>query len=119
MDTMLRMLQRYGIPDPALAAVGAFSNPALQALYDALVARGSTALVEALKVGGLIEETDMVDLQAAIAGTTHVDLQTAYANLLAGSTNHLQAFVAALAALGVSYVPQVLDAAAFEQIMAL
>lgn len=118
MDSVLRFLEKYGIPDPALPGVGAFANPALQALYDALVARGSASLVDALGVGGFIEETDMVDLQAAIAGTTHADIATMYANLLAGSVNHLQAFVAALAALGVRYVPQVLDQAAFDEIVA-
>jgi len=119
MDSVLRFLDKYAIADPALPLVGKFRNPELQALYDMLIARGSASLDEALRVGGFIEETDMIDLQEAIDATTHTDLQTMYANLLAGSVSHLQAFVGALAALGVAYVPQVLDRKTFDEIMAM
>ncbi len=66
------LLVRYGIPDPAAGnAQGEFTNPDLQDLYDQLIQQGSVSKVEALKVGVFIEETDIDDLNAAIATTTH------------------------------------------------
>jgi len=101
MDTMLKMLTKYGLPDPtAEMGTGEFANEDLQELYNELVARGSVSLNEAFQVGVDIENTDIIDLQNALAGTTRRDLRTAYTNLLEGSYNHLQAFEKALAAQG-------------------
>ena len=93
--------------------------PAFQALYDQWIAHGSASLDAALQVGVAIEELDIADLQAYLHdGDLPADVVRVFANLLAGSVHHLQAFVAALAALGVRYVPQVLDQAAFDEIVA-
>jgi hypothetical protein len=93
MDAVKTLLVRYGVPDPAEGKVaGVFTNPDLQALYDKLILDGSASLVEALKVGVVIEETDIDDLVAAIASTTHNDIKTVYGNLLQGSLNHLDSF---------------------------
>jgi hypothetical protein len=92
MDAIKTLLDKYEIADPALETVGAFANSDLQGLYDKLIVNGSVSLVEALNVGILIENTDISDLEEAIAATTHVDLQTVYSNLLRGSQNHLDAF---------------------------
>ncbi|MBP1713018.1 MAG: hypothetical protein H6Q42_1221 [Deltaproteobacteria bacterium] len=101
MDTMLKMLTKYGLPDPtAEMGTGEFANEDLQELYNELVARGSVSLNEAFQVGVDIENTDIIDLQNALAGTTRRDLRTANINLLEGSYNHLQAFEKALAAQG-------------------
>ena len=110
MDRIKDKLDAYGLPDPALGP-GQFADQALQILYDDLIARGSASLLEALHVGGLIEEVDMEDLQLAIAETTHADLQTVYSNLLAGSVNHLNAFVRQITSLGVVYEAQVMSQA--------
>lgn len=75
------------------------------------------SLVKALKVGALIEETDMVDLQHAIDVTTQVDVVNAYQSLMEGSKNHLRAFVGALAAQGITYSPQVISQDWFDAIM--
>lgn len=106
MDTMLKKLNAYNIPDPAQAAVGAFTNQDLQKMYLELVASGSKSLIDALKVGCVIEEVDMIDLQQAIDHATHVDLDNSYVNLMEGSKSHLRAFVAALGSQGVTYTPQ-------------
>jgi hypothetical protein len=106
MDTMLKKLNAYNIPDPAQAAVGAFTNQDLQKMYIELVATGSKSLIDALKVGCLIEEVDMIDLQKAIDHATHTDLDNSYLNLLEGSKSHLRAFVSALDGQGVIYTPQ-------------
>lgn len=101
-------LVRYNLADPALPGLGAFSNPDLQALYNTLLGQGQASLVAALKVGGLVEEVDIKDLDTAIAATQHADLVSAYSHLQCGSRNHLRAFARNLASQGVSYVAQVL-----------
>lgn len=93
MDAIGRLLARYNLSDPAAGkAPGVFTNPALQALYDDLIARGNQSLAEALRVGVLIEETDIADLQTSLAHTTNADLRLVYTNLLRASRNHLAAF---------------------------
>jgi len=109
MDTMLFKLTTYGIPDPALVPIGAFTNKDLQNLYNDLVAKGSKSLIEALTVGCIIEEVDIIDLMKAIDHSTHKDLDTSYQNLMAGSYNHLRSFVIALKMQNVNYTPQYLD----------
>jgi hypothetical protein len=101
MDSMLKMLTKYGLPDPAAGmAAGEFTNKELQDLYDTLIEQGNRSLIDALQVGVEIEITDIFDIQNALAGTQRRDLRTAYTNLLEGSYNHLQAFKEALAAQG-------------------
>lgn len=93
MDTMAAMINRYGIADPVTSnAVGSFTNPSLDALYDRLVAQGRSSRDAAIEVGIFIETTDITDLQRAIDESTHADLDQAYQNLLSGSYNHLAAF---------------------------
>jgi len=77
-----------------------------QALYTQLVTAGAVSLIDALKVGGAIEEIDMIDLNKAMTEVDNQDITLVYQNLLKGSRNHLRAFVNALAAQGVVYVPQ-------------
>jgi hypothetical protein len=87
------VLARYGVDDPAATLPpGVFANPALQALYDELMAQGSVSAAAALQVGILIEETDIADLEAEMAQTQQPELLTLYGNLLRGSQNHLTAF---------------------------
>lgn len=100
MDTLLGKLVKYGIPDLALEAEGDFFNPVLQDLYNDLVDKGDDSYQDALEVGVIIEELDMIDLAHAIDLTAdHIDVVRAYQNLLAGSINHLEAFEGALDAL--------------------
>jgi hypothetical protein len=103
MNAIKILLDRYGIPDPAAGkGPGEFFNSEIQELYDDLIER-SISLIEALKVGVLIEETDIDDLNAGLASTIRKDIKTVYSNLLQGSKNHLKAFVSNLAMLGVVY----------------
>ncbi|MCA9242093.1 MAG: DUF2202 domain-containing protein [Planctomycetales bacterium] len=97
MDSMLTLLDKYGLEDPVGDnPVGVFEDPALQSLYDQLVARGEQSLEDAYQVGVTIEELDIADLQEAIETTDNADIARAYGNLLSGSQNHLTAFTAAL-----------------------
>ncbi len=112
------LLSKYGIADPAAGnGVGVFTDPALQALYNQLIAQGSVSLSAALNVGGLIEETDIVDIQTRLVGVTHSDITQVYTNLISGSYNHLRGFVKALAGIGVTYTPQILDVATYNSII--
>jgi hypothetical protein len=117
MDTMLKMLDKYGLTDPASAERGIFNNVELQGLYDFLVAKGDDSFIDGLEVGVIIEETDIVDLQEAIAFTDHVDLVTAYEHLIEGSKNHLRAFVDTLEKQGVTSEPQVISQELFDAII--
>lgn len=93
MDAILKLLNTYKLPDPTNGKlVGEFVNQELQALYDDLVEKGNTSALDALLVGGIIEETDIEDLQAAMATSRLSNIDNVYANLLNGSYNHLRSF---------------------------
>ena len=109
MDAIKAKLDKYQLPDPALPEIGAFKNDELQQLYDELLARGEGSYLEALQVGGLIEEVDIEDLEKAIAATKHADLAQVYESLMCGSRNHLRSFAAAIEAQGTVYEAQYLD----------
>jgi len=97
MDATKALLDRYSIPDPAAdTGIGEFTNPDLQQLYDDLIQQGSISKAEALRVGVIIEETDINDLNEAIATAEHNDIETVYSNLLQGSLHHLDAFESVL-----------------------
>ncbi len=116
MDALETLLDRYGLEDPVGAnTAGVFSDPQVQALYDDLVARGRASLVEALAVGATIEDLDIVDLRER--ATDVPDIARVYANLEAGSGNHLRAFVANLERRGASYTPANLSQADFDAII--
>jgi hypothetical protein len=96
MDTVLVLLEKYKLTDPAAPSPGVFNNSELQGLYNYLIGLGSVSLTEALKVGVIIERRDIQDLNAFLAETQKFDLTTVYNNLLEGSENHLAAFTAEL-----------------------
>jgi hypothetical protein len=117
MDEIKVLLDRYALTDPALAP-GQFTDPNLQALYTQLTAQGSLSLADALKVGAAIEEIDILDLQTRMAQTDNADIQQVYANLLSGSTSHLQAFTSTLLnQMGEVYVPQYLTAEQYQTLI--
>lgn len=96
MDAMDALIARYQLKDTTPAGAGQFTVPELQDLYDDLIALGSQSLEDALWVGVLIEETDIEDLQEAIAATREKPVKRVLGNLLDGSENHLEAFTRAL-----------------------
>lgn len=114
-NAVLRQLTAYGVAVPAAELpAGTFLNADLQALYDTLLAQGRASLADALTVGALVEETDIADLDARMAGTEHAAMSRVYTQLRRGSTHHLQAFVGLLdAQAGATYTSQVLSAADF------
>lgn len=113
------MLNRYEIDHAAADSKGAgeFVNQELQDLYNNLSSQGATSLIEALKVGALIEEVDIADLEKSLTATTNPLLIRLYNNLMKGSRNHLRSFVRSLEALEVTYAPQVMSQAAYDSII--
>ncbi len=93
MDAIGHLLDVYGLPDPVVAhGPGEFEDRELQVFYNGLVRNGSFSRVAALKAGRLVEETDIADLDRAIASSRHGDVTNVYRNLRQGSLNHLAAF---------------------------
>lgn len=118
MRIMAELLRRYGLTTPVQPAAGSFTDPTLQNLYTELVIRGSQSPAEAIKVGGLIEEIDILDLQERLAQTDNADIQQVYTNLLNGSYNHLGAFANTLSIqTGETYQPQQLSAEGYQAIL--
>jgi hypothetical protein len=95
-DTMGLLLTRYGVADPSAGKnPGTYTDTALQALHDKLLATGSESLAKAYDVGISVENLDIADLKAAISQTSQADVKTAFTYLMNGSQNHLAAFTAA------------------------
>jgi hypothetical protein len=113
------LLDRYQLPDPAANhVVGIFQNEGLQTLYGDLISQGESSLNSAMRVGAILEELDIRDLEKAAASTDNNDLKLVYQNLRQASENHMRAFVRQLAAEGESYLPQYITPAAFSEIVA-
>jgi hypothetical protein len=120
MATLAGLMDQFDVADPTTGfAAGAFSNADMQAMYDDLLAQGKTSAREALRVGALVEETDILDLQQHLQSTTQEDLRRVYENLLQGSTAHLRAFTRQWELeTGLPYSPQVISAEALATLTA-
>ena len=94
-EAVLRLINFYGLEDPAKAEIGEFKNEELQELYDLLMSMG-TNLISALEVGVIIEETDIEDITALMEQTEVKNILQVYGNLLNGSQNHLKSFESVL-----------------------
>jgi hypothetical protein len=107
MEKMRIKIEKYGLTDPITDdSVGVFNNTELQELYWKLVTKGQSSELDALYVGGYIEEIDIIDLQNAIDESNHADITRSYQNLMRGSNNHLRAFVRQIENRGVPYEAQ-------------
>ncbi len=112
------LLDRYEVPDLATGVPGVFTNPDLQAAYDVFDARVRLSLIDALLVGAEIEDLDIKDIEEAKADIDNADILTVYDHLLAGSRNHMRAYVRLLTARGMTYTPQFISQALFDAIIA-
>ncbi len=117
-DVVKALLTKYEVDDPVINnEVGEFQNSDILELYNKLVDEGKVSLVEALKVGAIIEEIDIIDLEKRIKLNNNEDIKFVYENLMRGSGNHLRAFVRNLNARGIKYEPQYLDIVQFYEII--
>ena len=93
MDALEKLFSTYEVEAPlTLEDVGIFENAELQKLYDELVERGNTSLLDALEVGVVVEETDIADLERLLEAGVPSDFEHVYTSLLKGSNKHLDAF---------------------------
>lgn len=96
------LCERYGIDtsDVNLSLeddfIGQFELTSMQELYNTCIELSGSTLLEALKVGELIEVTDIDDLVEAAEGMP-ADVVNTYNNLKNGSLEHLAAFQNAIA----------------------
>ena len=117
-EAVRSLILAHGLEDPAATtAPGVFVNADLQALYNQLVDMGQRSLVDALKVGCLVEETDIRDIEKRKALVIdEPDIVQVYDNLLCGSRNHLRAFNSQLVKQEGVYEPTVLTQAEWDAI---
>ena len=97
-DSARELCEKYDVNIDGVdeESVGNFVLPVLQELYDTCVAEGQKSLLDALKVGELIEITDIDDLEHAMVGMPE-DVVKVFESLKEGSLSHLDAFTAAIA----------------------
>ncbi|MDY0403664.1 DUF2202 domain-containing protein [Sulfurovum sp.] len=97
MDAARGLCEKYGVDISGVdeSQVGEFVLPVLQELYDTCVATGEESRLDALKIGELIELTDIDDLEEAAKGMPS-DVVNVFDNLKEGSYNHLDAFRTAI-----------------------
>ena len=108
---VLALLDMYGIEDPSTGVHNTYTSVEIQALYDQLfnIAIGSDDLA-ALKVGALVEETDIrdINMEKVKVSASHTEIISTYEYLLCGSRNHLRAFAKQIESrTGQPYVTQV------------
>ncbi|NJE10021.1 DUF2202 domain-containing protein [Thermococcus sp. MAR1] len=111
MDAVLGLIEKYNLTDPVDGmGIGEFNSTEMQNLYEELVSKGSVNEVEALKIGALIEEIDIKDLEEWLKRTDNEDVKAVFESLMNGSENHLRAFTRLLEnRYDVTYSPQVLS----------
>ncbi|MDD3997333.1 MAG: DUF2202 domain-containing protein [Sphaerochaetaceae bacterium] len=117
-DAVAALMKYKGIDDQLADALpGVFTIPKMAALYEELVARGSQSVTEALKVAAFIEDLDIYDLELLIAEAQDETTIRVYENLLAGSEQHMRAFVGQLSRFGETYESVYIDAERLSEIL--
>lgn len=92
MDSVRAILEKYDLEVPVASdTIGIFELEELQNLYNTLITMGNVSSNEAMKVGVLVEETDIADLIERMNDAPE-DIRVIYQSLLNGSYNHLNAF---------------------------
>lgn len=117
MNSVLILLNKYDLEDPAMENRGEFKNTELQEIYNYLIELSDISLLEALKVGNIIEDLDIKDLALNEARTEKIDLLSVYGSLKCGSRNHLRNFNNQLILNGGSYIPEYISQEEFETIV--
>ena len=103
MLAVMRLITAFKITDNSTNNPGEYTNSHIRDLYQQLLAMGNISLVDALKVGVLIEQTDISDLDKELLVVQNSSIKTVYTNLKAGSNAHLKAYIWNLKIQGVVY----------------
>lgn len=117
MKATRRLINFYGLTDPAIQTAGQFSDTTIQAMYDALLADGLSSPEAALGSAAFVEESDILDLINELSSTSNINLTFVYSKLLNGSKRHLKGLVHILDNYGVVYQPQLLDSTLYYDII--
>lgn len=116
-SSVLNLLNKYNIDDPASLEIGIFNNVDLQSIYNILIEQSSISLLEALKVGNKIEDLDIKDLSLNETRTDKLDLLLVYTSLKCGSRNHLRNFNNQLLQNDGFYIPEFISQEDFNGII--
>ena len=117
-EAVRTVLVKYSIADPVSdETIGKFTNTDLAKLYTDLAAEGKKSEIDALKIGALIEDLDIKDLQERMVQTDNDDIKLVYQNLVKGSRNHLRAFVSQIESRGEVYTPKYITQEEFDTIV--
>jgi hypothetical protein len=93
MDAIKTLVDAYGVADPVgNNRPGAFTNSELQKLYNDLIKQGSSSKADALKVGVLVEQTNIGHLSQALSSANHELIKSVYTVLQSQSNIHQRAF---------------------------
>ncbi len=114
---VMSLVEFYNLGSTDVLALGEYENETFKALYDQLVEQGSQSIEEAMKVGALVEELDIKDIQEKLDATSNENIILVFNNLLRGSRNHLRAFNRQLVRLGVNYTPQYISQDQYDSII--
>lgn len=88
-------LDRFKVADPLIGIEekrGEFADSKFKKMYDDILAKWLVSHSDAIRMGVLIEETDINDLKTRLNETTNVQITSVYTRLIQGSENHLRAF---------------------------
>ena len=117
MDQVLVLLESYNISDPASPDRGIFNNVVLQDLYNELTSTVDSSLIHGLTVGATIEDLDIADIESFIVNTEITEILDMYNRLNCGSRNHIRGYTTQLSNQGVTYIPQFLSEAYYNEIL--
>lgn len=117
-NAVKQLLDKYEIADPVQNdEVGVFTNVELKQLYDNLIAKGESTLLDAFVVGATIEDVDIFDLNERIAETDNDDIKCVFNNLKKGSENHIRSFVRQIERNGGTYEAQYISQEELDKIL--
>lgn len=117
MSSVLKLLEKYNVEDPASDIIGEFNNPDLQELYDYLKDLSETSLLNAFLAGDKIEDLDILDLTENELRTSKLDLISVYSSLKCGSKNHLRSFYNQTLIYDGIYIPEYISLEEFDLIV--
>lgn len=117
MNSVLNLLEKYNIEDPASENIGDFKNPYIQDKYNHLIKLSETSLLNAIIAGDIIEDYDILDLIIKESRTTKPDLLNVYGSLKCGSKNHLRSFYSQTLLYDGAYTPDYLSPEEFDAIV--
>ncbi len=116
-EAVMGLVEYYNLGSTEVKTPGEYESEEFKALYEQLVKQGSQSIIEAMKVGALIEELDIKDLQEKLEATDNENITLVFNNLLRGSRNHLRAFNRQLVKYGIDYTPQYISQEEYDRII--